>query len=79
MEDVVKEINDLGVFVNNLFQLKGEGKWRANLHDGKKGYEFSEGASPKDALRSCLEKARKEKSLELVKKDELSALIEELV
>jgi hypothetical protein len=57
-DSVVAEANALGLEVNNLFQIDG-GLWQANMRDDYAGHEFVKHKDPIQALKLCLEKARK--------------------
>lgn len=52
---VVDTVAARGLLVNNCFQLSSS-RWRANVTDGNKCWEFGDGVSPAAALEAALAK-----------------------
>jgi hypothetical protein len=52
LEELSEEAGWYGLRINSLFQL--DDRWRANLSDSAKFYEFGEGRTPVEALKSAL-------------------------
>lgn len=55
-DEVVAECGRRGLFVQNLFQLRGD-VWQANVRDKKDFGEYWRGATPAEALQKAMEKA----------------------
>ncbi len=58
VDEIIRALPDVGLRLTNLFEMEG-GVWRANMRDRDTmtGLEFGDGATPVEALCSCLLKA----------------------
>jgi len=53
LEELISQVHSRQLRLNNLFQLD-ERRWRANVTDGQRFWEFGEGDGPKAALQAAL-------------------------
>jgi len=53
LEQLISQVHVRHLRVNNLFQLD-ERRWRANVTDGIRYWEFGEGDTPEEALSAAL-------------------------
>jgi hypothetical protein len=56
VDDLIEKAHAEGLHINNLFEIGG--RWRANIADKSRFFEFGEGRTPSEALRAALAKAQ---------------------
>lgn len=53
VDELIQEVNNQGLRLNNLFQLDN-GRWQANVTDGKRYWEFGRADTAAKALEIAL-------------------------
>lgn len=56
IDDLIEKAHGRGLHINNLFEIGG--RWRANVANKTRFFEFGEGRTPSEALRAALTKAQ---------------------